>query len=275
MKIFIDDELTDEKVSMLSILRESVDYKGGLFESLKISRGKICFFEEHIQRLKKSCNLINLIWDKDSEQIKDNAITLIKENELTEGKLKLEYFKYQNRYAVILTATDKIYSKSNYDNGISLWLSETVKNSDSIKSRIKSLNNSENLNAKEEALNLGYDEAFFLNEKSHLCECAVSNIFWIKEGCLYTPSEECGLLKGIVRDKIIDLSNKIGISCILGSFEKTEPDSADEVFVTNSIMGVMPVSKIETKHFCINNSKITKKIKEEYDKLLSYEKSNN
>ena len=89
----------------------------------------------------------------------------------------------------------------------------------------------------------------FLNTKGQLAEGSLSNLFFIKAGTVYTPADDCGLLPGIMRDKVLDLLKENLISCEQGCFSLEQLLDADEVFVTNSLMEIMPVHTIDEKTF--------------------------
>jgi 4-amino-4-deoxychorismate lyase len=109
---------------------------------------------------------------------------------------------------------------------------------------IKSLNYLENIIARREAIRLGFDEAIFLNERGEITEGCTSNIFWLKEGVLFTPSLECGLLPGVIRGAVIELAVNFGIEVVEGRFDLGTLLSAQVAFFSNSLAGVVPASRI-------------------------------
>ena len=93
---------------------------------------------------------------------------------------------------------------------------------------------------KRRAKETGIDEPLFLNERNELCEGAVSNLFFVgKDGTVATPKVSCGLLPGVVRRVLLE-HGMAGEAVILPE----ELGSFSEAFLTNSLMGIMPVSKI-------------------------------
>ena len=108
---------------------------------------------------------------------------------------------------------------------------------------------------------MGYDEPIFLNSKNQITEGATSNIFVVVKNKIYTPKLSCGLLNGIVRQYIISNYDII----------ETEMDleflnNADEIFLTNSLFGIMPVNNLEKKVF--KSQKISKEIFNYYKKYI-------
>ncbi|MBD7915211.1 aminotransferase class IV family protein, partial [Clostridium sp. Sa3CUN1] len=126
---------------------------------------------------------------------------------------------------------------------------------------IKSINYLENILEREEAIKNGYDEVIFLNESGYLSEGSMSNIFIIKNNKIFTPDINQGLLPGIIRNFIVERYNVIEKRITL-----EELFNADEIFITNSILGIMKISKIENKILVEN--KLTNIIKEEYNQMI-------
>ena len=96
-------------------------------------------------------------------------------------------------------------------------------------------------------------EAVMLNIHGKLTEGTISNIFFYKDRTLCTPSLECGILDGITRGMIIDLALREGIQVKEGQFSKKDMYSAEEVFITNTTMEVMPASKVDDQRFDVGN----------------------
>lgn len=116
---------------------------------------------------------------------------------------------------------------------------------EALDARIKSLNFLNNVLARAEAKKAGAQEGLMLNHRGYLAECTVANIFFVKGDTLFTPSIECGILEGITRRTVINLARQEGIVVREGEFFPDALHSADEVFVTSSIMEVMPVASVD------------------------------
>ncbi|MEQ1848289.1 MAG: aminotransferase class IV, partial [Nitrospira sp.] len=87
-------------------------------------------------------------------------------------------------------------------------------------------------------------DALFLNWEGHLTECTVSNLFFATQDRLCTPSVECGLLDGITRAILLQIAGELKIPVHEGRFTPEELLHADECFLTNTSMEVMPVVSI-------------------------------
>lgn len=234
-------------------LDNGVFFGQGVFETILF--GEVPYFLDfHINRLKRALEVLEMK-------------PLIEENEILEYINKLGIKNKVLKITVtdkniILTTRDNTYTKEMYRKGFSLKISKVLRNSTSILPRIKSTNYIENILERRNGAKEGYDDVIFFNEKGYLCETSVSNIFCIKDKKIYTPSCSNGLLNGTIRDWVIK------------NFDVTECDitikdlkNMDEVFVTNSLIGIMRIKSIEESQF--NKHVITKGISNKYKKHIS------
>lgn len=109
----------------------------------------------------------------------------------------------------------------------------------------KTINYLTNYLVKKEAVEKGVHDALILNTEGYVAECAVSNIFIVERGTAITPSLQANILPGITRNIILKLCKGNGIYVSEELFSLERVFAADEVFLTNSLMEVMPVSKID------------------------------
>jgi len=163
---------------------------------------------------------------------------------------------------VIIVQEFKEYPQTFYKDGINIIIAKTKRNlKEAIDPRIKSLNFLNNILAKIEAKKRGAYEAIMLNVSGKLTEGTISNLFFYKSGTLYTPSLDCGILDGITRGMIIELAIREDLKVKEGKFTKKDIYTAEEVFLTNTTMEVMPVSKVDNQKYTVGNiSKFLHKI---------------
>ena len=224
----------------------------GVFETILITTIPI-FLEEHIKRLNKSIielELGELIYIED-------VIEFINKHNIKNKALKITVTEKNLIYSI----REIKYKDSDYQRGFKVGISKVLRNSTSRIVSFKTLNYLENIIEYELCQRNDLNESIFFNEKGNLCEGCTTNIFIIKDKVIYTPSIKCGLLPGIVRQWIIN-----NFDVIEKEITREELLNSDEVFLTNSLVGVIKVSNIENKLF---NSEIIEKIKEQYDKAIN------
>lgn len=258
-------EINEKTINPLS---QGFMFGYGLFETLKILDGKILFLNEHIRRLEESIVELRLKLDINKTNLVSDAYKLIEINKIKDGVLKVSYVKNNDKNYLLLTTRENSYSDSDYEKGFKLMFSETKRNENSILCFLKTNNYLENLLAKEIASERGFDECLFLNTKDFISEGSVSNIFWVKDNVVYTPSVECGILPGIVRGKVLECIKRLDIRVKIGEFTKENLLDSKEVFITNSVMDIMPVSLIEETSFTLDERGITTKLTNEYNILI-------
>lgn len=221
----------------------------GVFETILV-KSKPIFLKEHIERLNKGIRILEL----GDEILIEDILNLIEKYSIKNCVLKIVVSKRN----LVLEVRENKYKSGDYLKGFSLKLSNVYRNSKSKLTYIKSINYLENIIERENITKQGYDEVLFLNEKGLVTEGSASNIFIIKENKIYTPKVESGLLPGVVRKFIINefdvIEKEITLEDVL---------NADEVFVTNSLLGIMGISKIEDKIF--SEKKLTISIREKYE----------
>ena len=224
----------------------------GVFETILVKE-KAVFLDEHIERLNKAINALSL-----GKAInKDDVISFINENNIKNKALKIVVTEKNLVYAT----RDIKYKDEDYINGFKVRISEVLRNSTSRVVAFKTLNYLENIIEYELCQRNQFNESIFFNEEGNLCEGCTTNIFIIKNKIIYTPSIQCGLLPGIVRQWIIN-----NFDVIEKKITKEELLNSDEVFLTNSLVGVIKVSNIENKLF---KSEVIEKIKKQYDKAIN------
>ncbi len=129
-----------------------------------------------------------------------------------------------------------------------MWL-KTRRNTPESENRHKSHHYANNVHARLELSSLAEQEGFFLTKEGHVAEGITSNVFWTNKGVLYTPSLDAGILAGITRDWVIKKANVFGIKVVEGLFTQDVLEAADEVFVTNAVQELVPISQVESTHF--------------------------
>ena len=241
---------------MLIELDEGYSFGLGLFETILLYKGKPVFLDEHLARINKSIE--DLGWNIEKLE-KDEIFQYLDNNK---NNLEYEVLKIvlseKNR---LFLKREYTYTEKDYQKGFSLNISEVKRNETSIFTFHKTLNYGDNILEKRKSKKLGYDEPIFLNSKNQITEGTTSNIFAVVGDKIYTPNLSCGLLNGIVRQYIISNYNVIESEIDL-EFLK----NFDEIFLTNSLFGIMPVSSIDNRN--LKTQKISRKILEEYINII-------
>lgn len=248
--ILLNGELQDlEKIHL-----DSGFYFGrGLFETMLVKREPV-FLREHLDRINNGLQIINV----DKKIAEEDVLDAVSKLKCEDCVLKLVVTDKN----VIYTTRKNNYTEEHYKKGFKVKISSTKRNQYATTTYLKSLNYLENILEHENCIKEGYNEVIFFNTNGNLTEGSVSNVFFIKDRKIYTPFINCGLLNGTVRKFMMNNYNVVE-----GEFNNEDLINSDEIFLTNSIMGVMKVSRIGEKSITISD--MTENIRKRYEEYIS------
>jgi branched-chain amino acid aminotransferase len=258
MKVYINGKFLNKEDAKISVFDHGFLYGDGVFEGIRAYNRLIFRLKEHIDRLYESALSIMIKIPQTKEQLIKAIINTLKENKFNdayiraivtrgEGDLGLDPRKCIGRESIIII-TDKIalYPARLYKEGLAIITVPTSRNAhEALNPQIKSLNYLNNIMAKIEGINSGYEEALMLNEGGYVAECTGDNIFIVTKGELYTPPECMGALRGVTRDTVLEIAKKIKIPEHEHVFTRHEVYIADECFLTGTAAEIIPVVKVD------------------------------
>lgn len=223
----------------------------GLFETMRIYNGIPFLLEEHIERLMNSSQELSFFIMPDKEVLKQLLYGYIKENGLQKEALRLSVTYGNEAEGIVpqafITHRPVSYGAMDYETGITVYVSPYKKNEYSPIGQYKTFNQLENILVQRFFREQGVKECIYLNTSGYIAEGSKSNIFFVQEGNVFTPSLDCGILPGITRGKIIDLLRQQSIRIQEGKYTLEQLYDCDECFCTNSLMEVIPIVKVNGK----------------------------
>ncbi|MDP2913716.1 MAG: branched-chain-amino-acid transaminase [Candidatus Omnitrophota bacterium] len=280
MKIYFNGKLVNSGKALISVFDHGLLYGDGVFEGIRTYGCLIFRMKEHIDRLYKSADAIELKIPITKTKMIEAVVKTLKANSLKNsyirlvvtrgvGDLGLDPRKCRKPTIFIITDTIKLYPKEFYDRGLDIITAHTRRNyPKALDPRIKSLNYLNNILAKIDAIKAGTEEAIMLTCDGYVAECTGDNIFMVKNRELITPPVEIGALKGITRDAAIGLAKLSNIPFYEKLLRMEDLYSAGEVFLTGTAAEIIPVIKIDKQR--IGNGKpgeITLKLMKEFREL--------
>ncbi len=251
--------LNGESRHTIEILDRGFQYGDGLFETIEVLNGTPLFLNQHLQRLIKGCHQL-LIPAPKIELLKKEAFQLATGS--TKAVLKLIITRgcggrgYRQPDIIQTTRCFSLhpfpeYPASFIDQGIIARFCHNTLGLNPTLAGIKHLNRLEQVIARAEWDTLDIQEGLMLDINGHVIEGTMSNIFLIKDKVLLTPLiEQCGV-EGILRNIVISIAKKSQIKVVEKNISKDEIVTADELFLTNSIIGIWPIKQIETQFYPI------------------------
>jgi len=259
--VAVNGRIVPEADAVVSCMDRGFLYGDGLFETMKARQGRVDFLQRHLDRMERGAGELGIPFpstDTVSSLIRD----LLIRNQIPEtasvkiclsrgrhaGPLSLH--ETQEPTHVLFARPWEEPDPERWEKGLSVTVEPSLRrNSRSGICHIKSMNYLTNLLVRTRAERAGFQDAILLNERDEICECTTANLFWFRDGRLETPEPSCGLLPGVVRAVLMDLHKQAGtpaceVRCDAGGLA-----GADEVFVTNSLLEILPVGRIEERSF--------------------------
>ena len=234
-------------------------YGDGVFETLRAYSGRPFRMSAHLHRLSAGAHALRIRIPHPLDELASIVRAVLADAVLLDayvritlsrgiGGLPSQLDAAEHATLVVHARPFSGYSGEMYDRGARACLSSVRRNETSPLSGIKTLNYLDSLLLRADARDRGYDEAIMLNTRGHVAECTASNIFIVSGTRLLTPPLSDGLLPGITRATVLELARR-GQSPFAEVNERTlgleEVRQADEAFLTNSLMEVMPLVAVD------------------------------
>jgi len=291
--VWLNGSFIDEATASISVRDTGLLHAAGVFTTMRAYGGKVFRLAEHLKRIRASCEAMSIPLLNSDIELAAATDQLLKNNDLSAARLRLTVTRGMARQdadqglrlepTVLITATDlEPYPAEYYDRGMTAFLLDDQKlNPYDLQAGHKTLNYLSRLAALREANRRGAGEALWFDVHNNLQSGSISNVFLMKGGKLLTPPTPADLLDpqiareipyrrsatlpGITRAVVFELAKTFGITAAVAAIDINGVLSADEIFLTNSIMGIMPVCRIERR--AVGNDKpgpITRKLADAY-----------
>ncbi len=221
----------------------------GVFETMRALAGRVFLFDAHMERLRHGARSLDL-HEPDTPTIGEAIAELTRRLAIDDARVRVTLSAGEAAGGIgsasllvqARPATD--YPPELYERGISAIVAGVRRNETSPLSRVKSVNCLDNVLARESARARGADEAILLNTRGLVAEGSVSNVFAVVAGALVTPPIDDGALPGVTRAAVLELARDARVAVRERSLTLRELEAATEAFVTNAVMGVMPLVSV-------------------------------
>lgn len=274
--VWINGQFLSPDAARVPAFDAGLQHGVGLFETMLACgpEGRVFRIERHLARLERSAKALGL-----TESLKARALAEVIEHVVARSELTGPDLSRRARVRLTVTGGDlnmlsreraspvdptvmivvqpaTPYPAEMFERGVSAVVADAKANPLNPFEGHKTLNYWWRLHALHSAARAGAGEAIVLQVTNHICGGAVSNLFAVKDGALHTPiargEEESGaisspVLPGVTRSAVIEAAEEMRIGCRRHMLSVAEALDADEVFLTNSSWGVLPVVRIEQK----------------------------
>lgn len=256
----IDGRMYGEHDATVSVFDHGFLFGEGVYEVLRTYDQRPCLYPEHMARLRASADRIALACPvSDAEMLERIRATITAAALPGEAYVRLLLTRGVGEMVydpaacpvptlVIIVKPHVEPPAAVFDAGVRLALVAVVRNLPaSVNPAIKSNNLLNNVLAMQEAYSRGGFEALMKNHRGELCECAQSNVFIVREGALWTPPAEAGLLVGITRGFVLELAEALGLPVHEVALPEAALDTADEAFITSTTREIVPVVAVDAR----------------------------
>jgi branched-chain amino acid aminotransferase len=271
--IWLNGNFIDESTASIPVRDTGLLHAAGVFTTLRADNSRVFRLAQHLQRLRESCNAMLIPLTLNDETLSSAVTELLKRNELDDARIRITVTRGQatnhptdglrlEPNVFISAAHLELYPQEFYERGMTVMLLDEQKlNPYDIQAGHKTLNYVSRLFAIREANRRGAGEALWFNVHNYLQSGSISNVFLVKSGRLITPPTpeemrdktlrdampyaKSAVLPGVTRGAILELARSSGMDVQLGAIDVNQLLEADEIFLSNSIMRIMPVCRIE------------------------------
>ncbi len=276
-KVFLNDKLVDTDDARIPAGDGGFLYGAGLFETMRSCNGVVFRLSDHLDRLISSAMALSIEHGYKKEYLEEAVYKLLEANKLTEARLRLTLSagaisRSQDKLnaTLLITATKlQPYPAEYYQKGVLAVLCPFRQNVTEPTCGHKTTSYFSRMLALKQAHEKEAAEAMWFTTDGRLAEGCVSNVFLVKDSRIYTPALNTPVLAGIARKTVCELAKANKIALSEKDISIDELLAADEVFITNVIMQIMPVTGIEKHIFGDGRpGETTKKMQGYYEEFV-------
>ncbi|WP_332697286.1 aminodeoxychorismate lyase [Halalkalibacter lacteus] len=256
MFVYVNGQIVSKEKATISAFDHGYMYGLGLFETIRVDNGHPFLLDDHFQRLQNGLTSLGINWSMKREEIVEVIQALLQANELESAYVRWNVAAGSNDlgfYTGEYTNPTTIVFMKPLPSQIASEKDATIlsikRNTPEGEFRLKSHHYLNNVLAKRELGDASNVEGIFLTEAGFVAEGIVSNLFWVKDGVVFTPSVKTGILDGITRQLVLSLLEQKGIPYRIGFFRPDDVMSADEAFITNSIQEVVSLTSLNGQSY--------------------------
>jgi branched-chain amino acid aminotransferase len=251
---WVNGRLVGESEASLSLLERGLTLGDGVFETMLAAGASIFRPEDHLERLAQGASLL-AIGLPPTEQLLAAVLGTLSANSLSAAVVRLTVSRGPDPgrgldispdvAPTVMVRVSPYEPRAAGQRGLSAVFSSIRRNESSPLSRVKSLSYADNVLARLEARRRGADEAILLNTAGEVCCASVANLFVADGGTLVTPPIESGALPGVTRRCLLELAAARGITVREARVLPEDLSTADEAFLTNTVIGVVGLTSVE------------------------------
>lgn len=234
----------------------------GLFETIRVDQKRPCYPALHLQRMQQAAISLGIPFELSRDVWYEHLIRCIEASNINAGGVKVILSGGRARRGLDARGNTPslmfdAFLYSPHRQALRLVSAGWLRDATNPIYQLKSVNYLESILARRQALAGGADDAVFFNLEHHVTETTIANLFLVKNDQLFTPMLANGVLAGITRSRLINLSMSAGINCAEISINRSMLREADALFVTNALQGIQSVrsfdgGRLPTRHHLVS-----------------------
>ncbi len=239
----------------------------GVFTTMRVRGGRVEFLERHAARLARDARAVGLAAASEIAVLRERCAACVTANGIVDGGLKVVWFgEGGGRTGEVIARRDHAYGAEAVARGFRLMTMRCAVREGRELSRHKTLDYGMHAEAKRAAVAAGFDDALWIDEVGRVLEGATTNVYAVFGDEIVTPAVGAGLLPGVAREVVLGLT---GVSRPMRAAVLTRERLAEteEIFVTNSLMGVMPVRGWDGRAFEVARGAVTREVAVAFDRV--------
>ena len=298
--LWINGDFKDDADAGISLRDSGLLHGAGVFTTMRAYRGKVFRLAQHLRRLRDSCDALFIPLQHKDEALAAVISEILQRNTLSDARVRLTVTRGAvtqdplhgmrlDPTAFLTAAPLEAYPREYYERGMTvILLDEQKANPYDLQAGHKTLNYFSRLAALRAATQRQAGEALWFNVHNFLQSGSIANVFLVEKGVLVTPPTQVELrdpalanatpyprsnvLPGITRGAVMEIARAGGIEVSTTAVDVNRLLAADELFLSNSIMGIMPVCRIERKPLGEDKpGEITRRLSAAYAEMVERE----
>ncbi len=258
-KVYINGKLVPAEKASISVFDGAYLYGEGLFETIRAMDGRIPLLPDHLRRLYRGAKALGIPIPVTQEQMAAAIAKTLRANRLDDAYIRVNVSaeeaalgqrrrRIADTHIVIITKPPDPYPRRLYRDGARLIIIRDLLNDPVGIATLKTTNYLVKTLGRRQVLARKADEGILLNARGYVTECTSSNLFMMRRGTLWTPSLAEGLIPGVTRKCVLSLARRLRLPVQEAPLTIKRLETADEIFITSTLKGIMPVSRLEQRH---------------------------
>jgi branched-subunit amino acid aminotransferase/4-amino-4-deoxychorismate lyase len=247
--LYFEGEFLVRDDHFLETLTPGIFEARGIFETMRVDNGRVVLLDRHLQRLRQGARILRLRLPQTTKELQGIVQRVVMFNQFKSGRARIMLFQkdHSSIELAVMIMPRTVFTEQDYFHGYNVTTTRCAIPSTSRYALVKSLDYGRYYQAYQAARSKGFNETLLINAKGLIVEASRSNVFFIKDEVIYTPSLTLGCLDGITRRMVIECARDFKLPVKAVNPKMPDVLSCDEAFLTNALIGVMPITRVDGK----------------------------